>query len=202
MIDTTDNGRQAIGRRGFMGKVTAGGLSIATVSLLAGGTAGAQNGSYGSSTASNAQGDADLLNAALGLEHEGIAAYTIAAGSGLLEPAVVQVGVLFRGHHEQHRDELARVIRTLGGTPVEPKSDAEYVEALNLASLRNQTDVLNLALQLEQGATSAYLGIMPSLVDGDHDHLAARIAVDEAAHYTALAGALGQTLSETAFLFG
>ncbi|MGJ8537645.1 MAG: DUF4439 domain-containing protein [Parasphingopyxis sp.] len=202
-MDNIVNDRaKPVGRRGFIRNATAGGLSLAAVSLLSGESAAAQRGRYGRATPADAQGDTDLLNAALGLEHEGIAAYTIAAGSGLLEPAVVQVGVLFRGHHRQHRDELARVIRTLGGVPVEPKSDAEYVEALDLGSLRNQTDVLNLALRLERGATAAYLGIMPSLQDGDHDHLAARIAVDEAAHFAALAGALGQSMPENGFIFG
>lgn len=202
MTDISDKETMPVGRRGFIRNAAAGGLSLAAVSLLSGEPVAAQRGRYGTAAPANAQGDADLLNAALGLEHEGIAAYTIAAGSGLLEPAVVEVGVLFRGHHQAHRDELARVIRTLGGTPVEPKTDAEYIEALGLAALRNQTDVLNLALRLERGATSAYLGIMPALQDGDHDHLAARIAVDEAAHFTALAGALGQSLPGNAFIFG
>lgn len=202
MTDQITTRPDTAGRRTFIRNAAAGGLSLAAVSLLSGEPAAAQRGRYGGGSPADAQGDADLLNAALGLEHEGIAAYTIAAGSGLLEPAVVEVGVLFRGHHRQHRDELARVIRTLGGTPVEPKTDAEYVEALDLGSLRNQTDVLNLALRLEQGATSAYLGIMPSLQDGDHDHLAARIAVDEAAHFAALAGALGQSMPDNGFIFG
>src|SRR3546814_9890708 len=47
--------------------------------------------------------DAQLLNAALALEHEGIAAYQIAAQSGLLSPDVLKVGITFQSHHKTDR---------------------------------------------------------------------------------------------------
>jgi rubrerythrin len=172
-------------------------LSSAAIAMLAASPAeaGARQGGAN-------EGDIRLLNTALGLEHEAISAYTLAAGSGLLTPAVTQIGVTFRGHHQQHRDELIRVIRALGGTPVEARPDAEVATALNAGSLRNQNDVLELAARLERGAATAYLGIMPSLTSAENDHLAARIAADESAHFVALAQALGRSFPQQAFFYG
>lgn len=145
--------------------------------------------------------DVEILNAAIALEHEGIAAYTIAAGSGLLQPAVVQVGVTFRGHHMGHRDALMGAVRNLGGTPVEARSEAEYIEALGAASLRNQADVLALALRLERGAANAYLSLIPSL-GVDFHQVAARMAGDEAFHVAILANALGEPIPTQPLMFG
>lgn len=145
--------------------------------------------------------DVSILNAAIALENEGVAAYTIAAGSGLLQPAVVQIGVTFRGHHMQHRDELIKAVQALGGTPAAAKSDADYAADLNVASLKNQTDVLRLALGLERGAANAYLGLIPSLGAGYHQ-IAARMAGDEAFHAAILANALGDPIPTKALIFG
>ncbi len=145
--------------------------------------------------------DVEILNAAIALEHEGIAAYTIAAGSGLLQPAVAQLGVTFRGHHERHRDELANAVRALGGEPVAPRSESDYVTQLNVASLRDQAGVLRLALGLERGAANAYLGLIPSL-GADYHQIAARMAGDEAFHAAILGNALGEPIPAEGLMFG
>lgn len=152
--------------------------------------------------ASPDQGDIDLLNAAIGLEHEGIAAYTIAAGSGLLESAVLALGVKFRGHHQQHRDELIAAVTRMGGTPAAAKTDAEYAVQINAAALRNQADILALALRLERGAANAYLGLIAPLADDGLEALIAQLAADEVVHATTLAGALGETIPDRAKIFG
>ncbi|GJL96436.1 MAG: exported protein [Hyphobacterium sp.] len=162
----------------------------------------------GSSAASAYQGsdnpaqDVQLLNAAIALEHEGIAAYTIAAGSGLLTPDVTEIGVRFRGHHREHRDALASAVTALGGTPVETESEAHYVEALGVASLANQADVLRLALGLETGAANAYLGLIPSLSTAEQHQLAAQMAGDEAYHAAILGHALGEPIPVAGMMFG
>ncbi len=150
----------------------------------------------------NAAQDVGLLNAAIALEHEGIAAYTIAAGSGLLQPAVVKIGVTFRGHHQRHRDELVRAVTALGGRPAAARSDAEYATALNAGALKNQTDVLRLALRLERGAANAYLGLIPSLSTAEQHQLAARMAGDEAFHAAILGNALGDPIPADGLMFG
>lgn len=152
--------------------------------------------------ASPNQGDVDLLNAAIGLEHEGIAAYTIAAGSGLLEPGVLALGVKFRGHHQQHRDDLIAAVGRLGGTPAPAKTDAEYAVQINAAALRNQADILALALRLERGAANAYLGLIAPLANDGLEALVAQLAADEVVHATTLAAALGETIPDRAKIFG
>ena len=145
--------------------------------------------------------DIEILNAAIALEHEGIAAYQIAATSGLLQPAVLDIGVTFQGHHKGHRDALMNAVRALGAAPAEEKSLDEYAQALNAASLKNQEDVLRLALGLERGAANAYLGLIPSL-GNDYHQIAAQMAGDEAFHVAILANALGEPIPKAALMFG
>ena len=92
-------------------------------------------------------------------------------------------------------------VRTLGGTPVEAKSTDEYIRDLNVAALRNQTDVLRLALRLERGAANAYLSLIPSM-SADYHQVAARLAGDEAFHAAILANALGEPIPTTPLMFG
>ena len=146
--------------------------------------------------------DASLLNAAIALEHEGIAAYQIAAESKLLTKDTLAVGVLFQGHHKQHRDELAKAVKRLGGKPVDPKSQAEYAKDIQASTLKSEADVLKLALRLERGAANAYLGLITSLAASDLDLLVARLAGDVAVHVAVLMSAVGEKIPNDAFLFG
>jgi hypothetical protein len=148
------------------------------------------------------QGDIDILNTALGLEHEAIEAYQIGAESGLLAKPVLDVAVLFQGHHKGHRDALIATINQLGGKPVAAKTRAEYVTSLNIASVKGATDVLRLAQKLERGAANAYIGVIPSFKDHGFAQTCAKLAADEAAHWTALSSALGDALPAKAFMFG
>jgi hypothetical protein len=171
------------GRRAFLQTTGAATLSATAVALIVGCESMAQG------TMSNPSSDVATLNVALGLEHEAINAYQLGAESKLLQPAVLNVAVLFQDHHKQHRDALIATIRKMGGTPVGEKSKDDYIRALNAASLKNQTDVLKLAQRLEKGAANAYLGV-------------ARLAADETMHWTALSGALSDMLPQKALTFG
>ncbi|MFM9852225.1 MAG: ferritin-like domain-containing protein [Sphingomonadaceae bacterium] len=146
--------------------------------------------------------DLDILQVALALEHEGIAAYTIAGGSGLLTPDVLKVALVFLGHHKGHRDSLAGLIQKAGGKPVESKSDAEYVSELNLGALKSQGDVVALATRLEMGAASAYVGQVAALKDHSLARLFAQLSSDEAVHWAILNNALGNPIPANAYLFG
>lgn len=144
----------------------------------------------------NSPGDIRILNVAVGLEYEGIGAYSIALKSGLLEPAIVAVAMKFQEDHKRHNDALIAAVRGLGGRPVEPKTEAEYARALQVDRLKNQQDVLDLAARLELGATNAYLGVIPSFTDVQLGKVAARLAADEAAHFALLNYTLGRPLPE------
>src|SRR5499427_10561824 len=81
--------------------------------------------------------DIVLMNTALDIEHQAIWAYGLAGKSGLLSAKAKEVGLLFQGSHEIHRDLLASAIKNKGGTPSEPKK--EYVFGVPLT---NEKDVL------------------------------------------------------------
>lgn len=182
-------------RRALLRGVGTLGLSAAAVAVLGGCE------SMAASTVASA-GDVEILNVALGLEHEAINAYQLGAESGLLQEPVLKVAVLFQSHHKAHRDALVATIKKLGGTAVAEKSMKEYAAALNAGSLKSQGDVLQLAARLEKGAANAYLGVIPSFSDNGLKQVSARLAADETMHWTALASALGQNLPENALTFG
>ncbi|MFZ5617167.1 MAG: ferritin-like domain-containing protein [Pseudomonadota bacterium] len=183
-------------RRRVLGATGLGLLSAGAVAIL-----GAEPAFAGMKKGATAQ-DVDILNVALGLEHEAIEAYQIGAESGLVSKEVLPTAVLFQSHHKGHRDALIGAIRQMGGAPVEARARKDYVEALNVASLRDQADVLRLAARLERGAANAYLGVIPSFGDRTLSQVAARLAADETMHWTALAHALAEALPQQPLSFG
>jgi len=175
------------------GKLT---LSAGAIALLAG------NDALANTAGADASKDTGILNIALALEHEAIAAYQIGAESGLLAKEVLPVAVLFQSHHKAHRDALISTIQKMGGKPVAEKKIGDYATALNAGSLKNQGDVLHLAARLEKGAANAYLGVIPAFNDKGLAQVAGRLAADETMHWTALASALGENLPSKALTFG
>lgn len=146
--------------------------------------------------------DVDILNVALGLEHEAINAYQLGAGSGLLQKPALDAAIKFQGDHKAHRDALIATIQKLGGKPVAEKKLDEYAKALKADTLKNQTDVLDLAARLELGATNAYLGVIPAFGNKDLAKVAGRLAADETMHWSILNNALGRPLPANALSFG
>jgi len=146
--------------------------------------------------------DVGVIQTALALEHEGIAAYRLAGKSGLLSKGTLQVATIFMGHHEAHRDSLAKLVMQAGAKPVEPKSDAQYVAELNLASLKSEKDVVALATTLEHGAASAYIGQINAIRDPKLANLFASISADEATHWATLSNASGMPIPKAPYIFG
>jgi rubrerythrin len=144
----------------------------------------------------HAAADLNILNVALGLEHEAIAAYQAGAESGLLAKPVLDVAVLFQGQHKQHRDALAATIRKAGAVPVEPKMMKDYA----WPKLASQSDVLMFAAKLEAGAASAYLGALKAIQNKDYLTAAAAIMGNEAQHLAVLRHALGESPAPSAFI--
>ena len=183
-------------RRSFLGATGGIALSGAALALLAG------HSRLATAATGNAASDVGILNVALGLEYEAIAAYQVAAESGLLQKPVLDIAVLFQSHHKGHRDALVATIEKMGGRPVMAKSNADYAAALGAGGLKSQTDVLTLAARLELGAVNAYLGVIPSLGDKDLAKVSARLAADETMHWSLLANALGKPVPMAALSFG
>ncbi|HKB70182.1 MAG TPA: ferritin-like domain-containing protein [Thermoanaerobaculia bacterium] len=136
---------------------------------------------------SSGSSDVDMLNVALGLEHEAIYAYTLAGSSGLLSAKAAEVGLEFQQSHEGHRDLLTKIIRGKGGRPVLPAEKYGWS-----VPLKDEKDVLALAFQLEVGAARAYLSVVPKFNDRTLSEGAARIMSDEVLHATVLRSVLGR----------
>lgn len=176
-------------------------ITNATLSAAAVGFLGGSRLAFG---ATPTEGDLAILNVALGLEHEAIAAYQLGAESGLLKGAVLDTAVLFQSHHKTHRDAQVGAIKKLGGKPVEPKTADEYKKStkLNVAGLKTAEDVLRLAQKLELGAVNAYIGVMPNFADRSLSTVASKLLADEVMHYTALTSALKEGLPKNGLSFG
>jgi len=177
-------------------------LQQAGVLTLGAGAAGLFAGRPALAAAPKFRSDVGVIQTALALEHEGIAAYRIAGKSGLLSPGTLNVALIFMGHHEAHRDSLAKLVMQAGMKPVEPKSDAQYVADLKLGSLKSEKDVVSLATTLELGAASAYIGQINAIRDPKLANLFASISADEATHWTTLNAAGGGPIPKTAYIFG
>ncbi|WP_262694162.1 ferritin-like domain-containing protein [Kordiimonas aquimaris] len=190
---------QAASRRTFLRRSSGAVLSASAIGALSGVGSMALAGKV---SADDMSQDVAILNVALGLEHEGIAAYQLGAESGLLTKGVLDVAVEFQSHHKEHRDALIGAIQSMGGKPVEAKKLSRYAKDLNAKTLKSQGDILKLAVKLELGAANAYLGVIPSFSNSDLGQIAARLAADETMHWTALTSALGMALPSKALTFG
>ena len=182
----------AAGRREFLARAGAASVGIAAASLF--------NETAHAAVAAQS-GDIGVIQTALALEHEGIAAYQIAGKSGLLSPGTLKLALIFLGHHQAHRDSLAKLVSQAGDKPVEPKSDAQYITELKLGALKAEGDVVALATKLERGAASAYIGQITALKDPKLARLFAEISADEAIHWTTLNNAAGTPIPASAYVF-
>ncbi len=142
--------------------------------------------------------DINILNTALGLEYQAIAAYQVGAESGLLQKPVLATAVKFQDHHKAHAQVLAGTVSKLGGTPVVAKRASEYT--FPTEKLKTQADVLRFAAGLEKGATAAYLGVLPNFYNRELTRAAGSILGDEAMHWAVLLHALGEDPVPGAFV--
>jgi rubrerythrin len=180
-IDTTVNAR-----RFFLGSSTKVALSAGAIALLGG------QDLFAASSPADVKNDVGILNVAVGLEFEGIAAYTIALKSGLLSAQHVKAATKFQDDHKAHLDALVSTIKKMGGKSVESKTLDEYAKELKVDQLKNEDDVLSLAARLELGATNAYLGVIPAFKDSQLAKIAGRLAAEEASHFALLNFDLGR----------
>jgi rubrerythrin len=169
-------------------------LSGAAIALLAGRETLAATASRGTQSSAN---DTGILNTALGAEHEAVAAYEVAAESGLLEKPALALAAQFQGHHRAHVDLLAKTVTKLGGKPAAAKTRYTFPTD----KLKTQADVLRFAALLEKGAVSAYLNAVPVFSNRDLAKAAASILGDEAMHWAVLRQAVGENPVPDAFVY-
>lgn len=183
-------------RRGFLKKTGLMSLGVlAATSLLNSSNAAAVP---HNAVATSTSEDIAILNVALALEHQAIAAYQLGYESGLLSAAVQGVVVKFQSQHKAHASVLTDTIEKLGGKAVVAKNPSEY--GFPVASLKRQEDVLRFAAGLEKGAASAYLGAVPAFHNKDLAKAAASILGDETMHWAILLNALGEDPVPVSFI--
>jgi hypothetical protein len=186
-------------RRGILRTAGVGTLSAGAVAMLAGCETIAGRSAHAKTA--NPSRDVATLNYALGLEHEAIDIYQIAAESGLLKGGLLKTAVQFQGHHKGHRDALAATVKKLGGSAVGPKSRAFYKSRIAKYPLRNARDVLNLAYTLEGIAANEYIKAIPAFTNSDLAKVAGRLVADEVMHWTVYATVLKKPLPAGALSF-
>jgi rubrerythrin len=190
-LAVTESGLLAPNRRLFLGSAAL--LSGTAIALLAGRDALAAGEARGAKSEAS---DAGILNTALAAELEAVAAYQVAAESGLLEKSVLALASQFQGHHREHADVLAKAVAKLGGKPVAAKPSYSFPTE----KLKSQADVLRFAAQLEKGAVSAYLNAVPIFGNRELAKAAASILGDEAMHWAVLRHAGGENPVPSAFV--
>jgi len=134
-------------------------------------------------------GDLAILNVALGLEHQAIAAYDAGAKSKLLSADQLRLAVSFQNDHKRHRDALIGYIKRFGGTAVAPKPTYDF------GTITSATDIVKLAQSLEDGAMNAYLANAGNLTNREILNAAVPILEDEARHNTVFKQLLGMDVT-------
>lgn len=135
--------------------------------------------------------DLAILNVALALEYEAVAAYDVGAKSGLLKGPVLDVAVAFQKDHAAHQSALISTIQKFGGKPAAPPKEFHFEEQLE--GVKELADVLAFALTYEAAAASAYLGVIPQVFTAALLPAVAGIAANEAQHAAILRYALGKS---------
>jgi rubrerythrin len=181
-----DEARRAFLRRAGVG---AGALAIGTTALTLRSMLPAA-----AAAAAQELTDADIAAFAESVELAAVEAYKAAAGSGKLQPAVVEVGTTFAGHHAEHAKAFAGASGgTATGKP-NPKLLTAVGEQLKTAN--DQAAILTIAYDLENAAAATYLFALGALKSEAALALTASILPVESQHAVALGRALGKPATE------
>jgi rubrerythrin len=157
-----------------------------------------------SATSAPSDGDAAILESAIGLEQIAVFAYQAAIDSDLLEDGVVGVAELFRDQEQEHADGLITALESMGGTAPEPPTSVEDVDAAvpGLGDVESQEDVIRFAIELETAAVAAYYDAHQKLEDAALLQTGASIMANEGQHLVVLRQAVGENPSPAAFATG
>lgn len=180
---------RATDRRSFLrkagigaGALTIGGTALSISSLL---PAGAQE---------KELTDGDIAAFAESVELAAVEAYKAAAGSGKLQPAVVEVGTMFAGHHQEHAGAFAGA----SGGAAKGKPNAKLLTTVGdqLKGAADQAAVLQIAYDLEEAAAATYLFALGALKSAAALQLSASILPVESQHAVVIGSALGKPAAD------
>jgi hypothetical protein len=139
------------------------------------------------------EGDIEILNFALTLEHLETAFYEQAVQEAKLSSEVKSLAEEFGQHEAEHVDGLTQAIEDLGGKPVSaPKVD--FGEAF-----ASEESFLQTGVTFEDLGVSAYNGAGPALQSKELLSVAGQIVQIEARHAAAVRNAAGEEAAPDAF---
>jgi rubrerythrin len=138
--------------------------------------------------------DGDIAAFAESVELAAVEAYKAAAGSGKLQPAIVEVGTMFAGHHAEH----AKAFGGASGGKAKGKPNAKLLTAVGdqLKGASDQKAILSIAYDLEEAAAATYLFALGALKSDAAVKLTASILPVESQHAVVLGSALGKPASD------
>lgn len=148
-----------------------------------------------------ADGDAAILEKAVGLEQTAVFTYTAAVATGKLGGPATAVAKLFAKQEQEHLDGLSAALKDLGGAlPVPPKAVADIAGLT--AAARSAKGILSFAIELETMALAAYYDAHKKLSDAKLLQTGAQIMANEGQHLVVLRTALGRNPVPNAFETG
>lgn len=146
-----------------------------------------------------ADDDAAIVEAAIGLEQQAVLAYTAAAKGDKLGRGS---GRLFARQEQEHADVLIAALKDLGGTAPERPSNPREIPGLAEAAAGSQDDFARFAIEFETATVQAYYEATARLKDPKLLSAAVSIMANEAQHLVVLRQAIGQNPSPHAFVTG
>jgi rubrerythrin len=139
-----------------------------------------------------------LLNSVLALEHAGVVAY--AALLNRLDARDRAEAELIAEQEREHVRRLTGLIEGIGGVAVAGRPAGSYRSAL--PRLRDASDALLLARDLEERLVRAHLDALSKLPAGELRTAAAGLATSEAGHLAVVGSLRGEPLAAEAFVTG
>lgn len=149
-----------------------------------------------------ADDDASIVEAAIGLEQQAVLAYTAAAKGDKLGRGSGRAARLFARQEQEHADVLIAALKDLGGTAPEKPSNPREIPGLAEAAAGSQDDFARFAIEFETAAVQAYYEATARLKDPKLLSAAVSIMANEAQHLVVLRQAIGQNPSPHAFVTG
>lgn len=176
-------------RRGFMQKAGAGG-AVLTAASLANPVARFMPSAWSQGAALD---DVAIAKFAASVEFAAVAAYQAAVKTGKLSPAIVNTGTMFAAHHQEHGDAFAALVKDTDKT-----ANKSVLAAFSpmISSAQDEKALVEIALQLEEGAAATYLFALGALQDKSNAKATATILPVESQHAVVLAAYLNKPIAE------
>jgi hypothetical protein len=141
---------------------------------------------------------AALLGSIIALEHAATAAWGEIGDR--LSGEARRYAEAIRRREIEHSGRLGALVRELGGTPPEGRPPGEYARLF--PQMRDESDALRFAGDLEERLVRAYLDALHSLPDADQRRTAAEIAAEESEDLAVVHVLAGEPAAPRPFVTG